>query len=309
MLIVQQSCATLFRLLILACAALAGIAVSACGLSATSVGQAGSTLQVVAAENVWGSIASQVGGARAHVTSVIVNPDADPHSYDATPGDARQIAQAQYVIVNGVGYDPWASKLLAANPVAGRRVFTVGDLFGKHDGDNPHLWYSPRYVDEVVDRIAGDLAAIDPADAAYFHTQGTRYKTVALAGYHRTIAAIRERHSGTRVGATESIFAYLADPLGLRLLTPYSYLKAISDGADPSAADKAEVENEIAAREINVLVFNSQNSTPDVQSLVDKARARGIPVVPITETLTPAGTTVQAWQTAQLRSLLRALGG
>jgi zinc/manganese transport system substrate-binding protein len=297
------------RNLALACAGVAALAASGCGLSSNTAGSAASTVQVVAAENFWGSIAAQIGGSHARVTSIIVNPDSDPHDYDATPADARLIAHASYVIVDGAGYDSWAPKLLAANPVGGRRVLNIGDLFGKREGDNPHMWYSPAYVDKVVDRVSADLAATDPADASYFHAQGARYKAVSLAGYHSAINAIRQRYSGVKVGATESIFSYLADALGLDLITPYSYLKAISEGTDPSAADKAEVQHEIAARDIKVFVFNAQNSTPEVQSLVDMAHAQGIPVVAITETLAPANATFQAWQTAQLRSLLRALGG
>lgn len=282
---------------------------ASCGLSPTPSGIAGSKVQVVAAENFWGSLAAQIGGERAHVTSIISNPDTDPHAYEATPSDARLMARAAYVIVNGAGYDPWATKLLGANPVSGRIVLTIGDLFGKKDGDNPHMWYSPPYVDGVVDRIASDLARIDAAGASYFEQQGTAYRTVALNGYHDTINTIKQKYAGTKIGASESIVSYLADGLGLDLITPYNYLKAISAGTDPSALDKARVESQIANREINVFVFNSQNSTPDVQSLVSQARGRGIPVTTVTETLAPANATFQDWQTGQLKNLLTALGG
>jgi len=281
----------------------------ACGLSNVPAAGSGSRVEVVAAENFWGSIATQVGGDHANVTSLIANPDTDPHAYEATPADARLIATARYVIFNGAGYDPWAPKLIDANPVAGRTVLTVADLLGKKEGDNPHMWYSPSYVDQVVDRIASDLAKIDSANASYYLQQGASYRTVVLKEYHDTINTIKQKYAGTKIGATESIVSYLADGLGLNLITPYTYLKAISEGTDPSAADKAEIENEIATREIKVFVFNSQNSTPDVLSLVDKARAHGIPVVTVTETLSPANRTFQDWQTGQLKKLLAALGG
>jgi zinc/manganese transport system substrate-binding protein len=281
--------------------AAAVLMLTACGLSSTPSGNVTSSkVQVVAAENFWGSIAAQVGGDHAQVTSVIVNPDTDPHDYEATPGDARLIAQAQYVIVNGAGYDAWASKLLSANPAQGRKVLVIADLLGKRDGDNPHFWYSPTYVDQVATRIGQDLGAVD---------QATRYRVGGLKDYHDTLSTIRQRYGGTKIGATESIVSYLADGAGLDLITPYSYLKATSEGADPSAADKAEVESEINNKEIKVFVFNSQNSTPDIQGLVDRAMSRGIPVVTITETLTPAGATFQDWQTSQLKALLQALGG
>ena len=285
------------------------VVLAACGVGTSHVDFGTGKIQVVAAENFWGSIASQVGGSHVQVTSIIVNPDTDPHAYEPTPSDARLIAQAQYVIVNGAGYDAWAPKLLDANPASGRTVLTVGDLFGKKEGDNPHMWYSPSYVDQVVDRMGSDLAKIDSADASAITQQAAQYKSTGLKDYHDTVSAIKAKYSGTRVGATESIAAYLADGTGLNLVTPSSYLKAISEGTDPSAADKAEVQNEIASRSIKVFIFNSQNSTPDIQGLVDKATAQGIPVVKITETLAPATATFQDWQTAQLKDLLHALGG
>jgi len=292
----------------LACA-LTALLLSACGLSQSPTGSFHRDVQVVAAENFWGSIAAQIGGDHATVTSIISNPQTDPHDYDPTPQDARILAQANYVIVNGAGYDAWAAKLLAANPAAARTVLTVGDLVGKKEGDNPHLWYSPAYVEQVIARVAIDLGRYDPADSTYFQQRATVYETVALKDYDDTINAIKTKYAGTKVGASESIFAYLAEGTGLDLISPAGYLNAISEGADPSATDKATVEDQIATRAIKVLVYNSQNSTPEVQGLVNKAKTRGIPVVQITETMVPATATFQEWQTAQLKALLRALGG
>jgi len=289
-------------------ALLAVFVVAACGTTTPSASSGGHKVQVVAAENFWGSIAAQVGGDHANVTSIIANPDTDPHDYEATPSDARLVATADYVIANGVGYDPWVQKLVDANPVAGRKLLVVGDKMSKKDGDNPHLWYSPDYVRRFVDIIGADLGALDPADADYFTQQALYFKGVSLMVYNNKIGIIRDHFVGTKVGASESIFSYLADALNLDLVTPYSYLKAVSEGAEPSAADRAEVEREIMSREIRVFVFNSQNSTPDVQGLVAKARAAGIPVVAITETLTPKGATFQQWQGRQLNDLLQALG-
>ncbi|HEX6548685.1 MAG TPA: zinc ABC transporter substrate-binding protein [Candidatus Dormibacteraeota bacterium] len=264
---------------------------------------------VVAAENFWGSIATQIAGDKACVASIIVNPDTDPHAYEATPNDARLIATAKYFIENGAGYDPWAPKLLNANPVSGRVVLNVGDLNGVQEGGNPHMWYSPTYVDKVIDKITSDLQSIDSADASFFDDQKTQYKTVALKDYLDTIKAIKTKYARTPVGASESIFIYLADALGLNLTTPKEYMKAISEGTDPSPADKAEVQRQIDQKTIKVFVFNSQNTTKDVVALVNDAKAKDIPVPSVTETLTPAYLTFQDWQTKQLKDLQTALGG
>jgi zinc/manganese transport system substrate-binding protein len=282
---------------------LAGLAVGGTGAAAKSSG----TLQVVAAENFWGSIASQLGGDRVEVTSVITSPATDPHAYEPTAADARTIAGARMVIVNGIGYDPWAGKLIAANPVHGRVVLTVGDLVGIKPGGNPHRWYSPTDEQRVIDEIVRDYTKLDPKDGAYFEQQRARYESRGLAQYKRLIATIKRRYHGVPVGASESIFTPLAQALGLRVLTPPSFLKAISEGTEPTAKDKTTIYRQIAGKQIKVWVFNNQNSTPDVQRITDAARKRGIQVATITETLVPVSATFQAWQTRQLQALATAL--
>ncbi|GDY33165.1 metal ABC transporter solute-binding protein, Zn/Mn family [Gandjariella thermophila] len=285
--------------------ALAGCATSAPAPPGDSGG--GTKINVVAAENVWGSIAAQLGGEHANVTSVVNNPDADPHDYEPTPADGRAVASARYVIVNGAGYDGWAPKLVDANPNPNRSVLTVGDLVGVQQGGNPHQWYSPDSVHKVIEAITADYKKLDPADAAYFEAQKQRYESTGLGRYNQLVNEIRTRYAGTPIGASESIVAPLAEGLGLKLLTPAAFLDAISEGADPTAQDKATVDEQIRSRQIKVFVFNSQNSTPDVRTQVDEARAAGIPVATVTETLIPAGATFQDWQTAQLQGVEQAL--
>jgi zinc/manganese transport system substrate-binding protein len=275
--------------------------------SGSSSSGGGKTIEVVAAENFWGSIASQVGGSHVHVTSVIVDPNADPHSYEPTTANARTVADAQYVIYNGAGYDPWMEKLLQANPASGRKALNVGDFNGKHEGDNPHMWYSPDYVTAVANKIRDDLKAIDPGDAPAFDQSAQTFLTTGLKQYHDLIAAIKAKYSGTPVGATESIFSYLAPALGLKLITPYSYLKAVSEGTDISAADEATVEQQITQKQIKVLIYNSQNTPNNIQALINKAKASSIPVATITETLAPATASFQDWQSSQLQGIQNAL--
>jgi zinc/manganese transport system substrate-binding protein len=262
---------------------------------------------VAASINAWGSILAQLGGAHVRETSIITNPDTDPHDYEPTPADGRTIASAALFVENGIGYDPWAAKSLAASPDPNRVVLDVGQLVGVPDGGNPHRWYSPGNVEQVATAITADLKKLDPADAAYFDTQLQNFESTGLGRYHQLINDIKTKYAGTPVGASESIFAPLSDALGLKLLTPPEFLKAISEGTDPSAADKATIDKQISGKQIKVYVFNSQNSTPDVAAQVDAAKKAGIPVAAVTETLSPANASFQDWQSTQLQALQTAL--
>jgi zinc/manganese transport system substrate-binding protein len=298
----------------LAVVAVVAAAVAGCSTSAPASPSPGSSgpssstkITVVAAENFWGSLASQLGGEHATVTSVIDNPDADPHDYEPTPADGRTIASAQYVIVNGIGYDPWAPKLVAANPSDKRTVLTVGDLVGVKEGGNPHRWYSPDDVHKVIAQITADYKKLDPADAAYFDQQKQTFESQTLGKYNSLISEIKSKYAGTPIGASESIVTPLAEGLGLTMLTPESFLDAISEGGDPTAQDKATIDAQIKGKQIKVYVYNSQNSTPDVQAQVDEAKAAGIEVATVTETPAPANVSFQDWQATQLTGIEQAL--
>jgi zinc/manganese transport system substrate-binding protein len=288
-------------------AGLAALAVTATGCADPRVGTIGGKVRVVAAENFWGSIARQLGGAHAQVQSLIVNPAQDPHSYEPTTGDARAMATAQLAIVNGVGYDPWAPKLLAANPVNGRITLTVGTLFGLREGENPHRWYDPADVTRVAQTITADLQRLDPPHRRYFAERLTQLRSRGLAGYHRLIAQIRARYRGVAVGASESIFALQAPALGLDLITPPGFMKAISEGTEVTAQDIVTTERQLAGHRIKVWLYNAQNVTPEIQRLNRAAHAAGIPTVTLTETLSPASDSFQQWQLAQLSRLQAAL--
>ncbi len=289
----------------LATLALLPVALAACG--SLPAAARSSRIQVVAAENFWGSIATQIGGEKADVTSIISSPAADPHTYEPTAADGRALATAQLAIVNGLGYDPWAPRLLNANPVGGRRVINVGKLLRLPSDANPHRWYDPAEVSAVASAIAADLARLDPGDAGYYTHRSARFRTDGLRRYHALIGEIRARFGGTAVGASENIFALLAPALGLRLLTPPGLMRAVGEGTEVTAQDLVSTQRQIADRRIRLWVYNSQNTTPQVTRLTDLARANAIPVATVTETLTPEHASFQAWQTTQLQNLLDAL--
>lgn len=299
------------RLRTLACLLAPLLAVAAllagCGGTGPASSSSAGKLNVVAAEDFWGSIAAQLGGDRVQVTSIVTNPAADPHDYEPTSEDARTMAGAGMAIVNGIGYDEWAAKLLAANPESSRVELTVGDVLGLKDGDNPHQWYSPASVHRVIDRITADYKRADPGNDRYFDQQRSAFETRGLAEYDHLIAGIRARYAGTPVGASESIFEPLAPALGLDLITPKGFMDAVAEGSEPTPADKATTDEQIAGRQLKVWVYNSQNATPDVQRLNDAAKAAGVPVATVTETLTPEGAGFQGWMSRELEGLRAAL--
>jgi zinc/manganese transport system substrate-binding protein len=263
-------------------------------------------LTVVATINAWGSIASQLGGDRVQSTSIITNPDTDPHSYEPSAADARRVADAKVVVENGIGYDSWADKMLASDPNPQLIVVNVGNSVGVAGGGNPHQWYSPDSVIKVANAITAAYKKADPNDSGYFD-QLSQLLNQGLSNYHSVIASIKAKYAGTPVGASESIFSPLSDALGLSLITPPEFLKAISEGTDPSPADKATIDQQIATKAIKVYVLNSQNNNPDVQAQVDAAKKQGIPVTTVTETLSPATASFQDWQSTQLSGLADAL--
>jgi len=297
----------------LTCVALTCVALVLAGCStassAGSVTDPGTSrvLSVVAAENFWGSIAAQLGGNQVKVTSIIDSPDADPHEYEATAADGRAIATADLTLVNGLGYDTWAGKLADANPSSARTMLDVGKLLNAPADANPHRWYNPADVATVARQITADYQRADPADARYFDEQYRAFTDTALADYHATIADIRTRYAGIPVGASESIFAMLSSALGLDLITPPSFLTAISQGAEPTAADKMTIDQQINTNAIKVYVYNTQNATPDIQAQLSAAQSKAIPVATITETMPEGAQSWQQWQTDQLHALRDAL--
>ena len=285
--------------------ALVVLAAAACG-SDVGAGEGSSMIRVVAAENFWGSLVTQLGGSRVSVTSIVTDPNTDPHDYQSSASNARAFATAQYVIVNGAGYDNWADSLLSANQASGRTVFNVANLLGKKEGDNPHFWYSPSSVEQVADRITKDLSTIDSADAGYFTQQRTAFES-ALKPYHDRIAAIKQQFSGRKVAATESIFVYMASALSLDLISPPEFMRAVAEGNDPPADTVTEFQQQLQRKQASVLVYNEQTGTDVTTNLRRIATQQNIPVVGVTETIQPPDTSFQLWMLGELNDLQNAL--
>ena len=272
----------------------------------TSSTSAPAMIQVVAGENFWGSLISQLGGTHTQVLSIVTDPNADPHEYESNSADAQAIANANFVIVNGAGYDDWALKLIAASNTPKQKVLNVADLLGKKQGDNPHFWYSPAYVNETVKAMYSDLVLIDPADTAYYTQQYSALNS-SLGVYNSRISEIKQKFAGTKVASTESIFEYLANATGLDLISPPAFMEAVAEGNDPPAQSVVEFQQQIQSGNVSVLVYNAQTVTPLTQNIKAMAAAKGIPIVAVTETIQPPDVSFQVWMNAELISLQNAL--
>jgi zinc/manganese transport system substrate-binding protein len=268
----------------------------------------GNVLKVVAGENFWGSLVSQIGGKDVSVTTMVTDPNADPHDYEATPSDARAVSDADYVILNGAGYDAWGDKLVSASTNPNRKVLKIADLVGKKEGDNPHLWYQPAYVNAAISKIEQDLIALDPEHTDDYQSNYAALQQ-SLAGYQNAITSIKQQYPATKVAATEDIFVYLTDAAGLTLVTPPAFIQAVGDGNDPPASTVATFENQLKSGEVKVLLYNEQTVTPLTESLKKLAEDKKIPIVGMTETVSPSDAKFQDWMGAQITTLQNALQG
>ncbi|WP_186113810.1 metal ABC transporter solute-binding protein [Burkholderia gladioli] len=262
-------------------------------------------LQVVAAENFYGDVIKQIGGANVSVTSILSNPDQDPHLFEASPKTARALQHANLVVYNGADYDPWMGKLLAASKNATRKTIVVADLVGKKPGDNPHLWYDPATMPAAALAISAALGAADPSHKADYDANLAGF-LASLKPIDAKVAALRARYKGVPVTATEPVFGYMSDAIGLEMRNLRFQLATMND-TEASATDIAAFENDLRKRQVKVLIYNSQAEEPMTKRMLKIAKDASVPTVSVTETQ-PAGKTFQQWMLAQLDALGAALG-
>ena len=253
-------------------------------------------VNVVASTNVWGDITKQIGGDHVNVTSILSDPNADPHQYEADAKTGAAISKAQLVVENGLGYDDFMDKLLTASPNANRAVLNAADIMKISGSDaNPHIWYDIAKIPDVASAIADQLGKLDPADAGAF-TANAKTFTDSLTPL-------------TPVGYTERVPGYLVEAAGLKLATPASFAQSIEDGNDPSVADNSAMDAALTGKTIKVQLYNGQVTSPATDAVKQLAQSSGVPVVGVTETLPPTDKNFQAWQLRQINEITTALGG
>jgi zinc/manganese transport system substrate-binding protein len=282
---------------------LAGLAVLAAGCAAASPG--GPPL-AIGAESQYADVLSQIGGPYVRVRAILNNPNTDPHSFEASPAVAREIAHASLVVMNGLGYDAWLERLLAAAPNPRRRVIDVRRLLRlPADTVNPHLWYDPRTMAAVAAAAARALTALDPAHAQYFRAHARRF-TASLAPWAAAISAFRRDYGSTPVAVTEPVADALLEAAGCRILTPLALQVALMNGTDPAPQDVAAERALLRGRKVKVLLYNRQVTGPLTRSFLELARKQHIPVVGVYETM-PSGYHYQAWMLAEINALRAAV--
>jgi zinc/manganese transport system substrate-binding protein len=265
---------------------------------------AASPVAIVAAENFYGDVAKQIGGTNVKVSSILSNPDQDPHLFEASPSVARSISGARIVVYSGIDYDPWMAKLLSASKSADRKEIVVADLIGKKTGDNPHIWYDPATMLAFAQALTDALVADDPANKDGYEKRLASFQA-SIKPINDKIATLKQRLTGTSVTATEPVFGYMFAALGMQVRNE-SFQLAVMNSTEPSASDVAAFENDLKTHQVKLLVYNSQASDPLAERMEKLAKASKIPVVGANET-EPPGKTYQAWMTGELDAVDKAL--
>lgn len=261
-------------------------------------------IPIVAAENFYGDIVRQIGGEYVKVTSVLNNPDEDPHLFEASPKTARALHHARIVIYNGADYDPWMPKLLNVSKNDKRRIIIVAKLVGKKSGDNPHLWYDPATMSAVARAISSALSEVNPSRKNMYDANLTKFLD-SLKPVNYKIAAMRERYSGLPVTATEPVFGYMSDAIGFTMRNQRFQL-ATMNNTEASASDIVAFERDLRERRVCALIYNSQATDALTKHMLKLAQDSHVPIVSVIETQ-PADKTWQQWMLAQLDILDKVL--
>jgi zinc/manganese transport system substrate-binding protein len=281
---------------------------AACGSSNPSSSSGSGRIAVVAAENFYGNLVAQLGGRFISVTSILSDPQADPHLFEPGTANAAAVAHARLVIDNGLGYDGFMDRLFAAAPSPDRRVVSVADVLGiSGAGANPHIWYDVPRLPEIARAMADGLIAVDPAHRADYERRLSEFDA-SLKPLEDAVASLMANHAGEPVAYTEPVAGYLLQAAGLVVRTPEAFARAIEEGHDPSPQAVAAMEGLLGSGGVRVLIYNAQATSPITDRLREIAGAHGVPIVPVTETL-PPGMSFQQWQLGQVQAIAGALGG
>ena len=276
-----------------------------CGTSAFGSPGAG-VISAIGAESQYTDVLGQIGGQYVQVSSILDNPNTDPHTFESSPDVAREVSRAQLIVQNGLGYDDFMTKIESAAPKRGRRVIVVQHLLGLPDSTpNPHIWYDPKTMPAVAASLGAALAAIQPSHAGYFQANVQKFDA-SLDPWLSAIAAFKARYGGTPVATTEPVADYLLQAMGADNLTPFEFQADIMNGTDPTPQDISLEDSFFSKHMVKVFCYNQQVVDSLTTSIRSKAKKDGVPVVGVYETM-PKGFDYQTWMLAEVMAIQKAV--
>lgn len=253
---------------------------AACGNPTDTKGSASKgTIQVVTSIGQWSALAQQLGGDKVKSQPVINNPNADAHDYEPTTSDIGHIGRADLVIVNGAGYDSWASKAANTNE---HKIVDIAASSGHKSGDNPHLWFSSQARKQAAQAITKAYQELLPEEEQYFSQQHARWQQ-SEQGLSNRLAQVKTKVGGSTYIATESAAYYLAEDIGLTDNTPVGFSQAVANESEPSPADIHSTEQLLLNKKVQLLIFNNQEASGVSNQLVSAAHTAALPVVQVSE--------------------------
>ncbi|TQO20074.1 zinc/manganese transport system substrate-binding protein [Rhodoglobus vestalii] len=325
--------------------AASSLVLAGCATASTPTGDAGDNalIQIVASTDVYGDIASRVGGEFAEVTSIISGSAQDPHSYEATAQDQLTLSKADLVIENGGGYDPFIDSMLDASGDKNVVVVNASEASGlieggeggpddhadeteeehaEEEGDahadeteeehaahiegfNEHVWYSFHGVEKIAAEIAHELGEIDEANAAAYEENYEAF-AAEIAELEERAESMRSLVAGQGAAVTEPVPNYLLEEIGFENMTPSDFSEAVEEGTDVSPAVLQETLSLFDDGSVILLAYNEQTSGPITEQVRTAAQDAGVAVVSLTETL-PDGEDYISWMSGNLDAIEDAL--
>jgi zinc/manganese transport system substrate-binding protein len=281
-------------------------ACSGSGADASNASKGG-VVEAIGAESQYANVLGQIGGRYVHVSSILDNPNTDPHTFESSPSVAEEVSAAQLIVQNGVGYDTFMNKIESASPDPARKVIIVQNVLGLPDSTaNPHLWYDPKTMPATAEVMMHDLSALQPAHTAYFRANLKRFDA-SLSPWFSAIAAFKARYGGTPVATTEPVADYLLEAMGTLDKTPFRFQADIMNGVDPAPEDVSLEDGFFTNHTVKVFCYNQQVVDSLTTSIRLEALKAGIPVVGVYETMPTPGYDYQSWMLAELHAIQRAV--
>jgi len=266
-------------------------------------------IQAIGAENEYANVLSQIGGRYVHVSSILNNPNTDPHTFESSPSLAQEVSAAQLIVQNGVGYDDFMNKIESASSNAGRKVIVVQHLLGLPDSTpNPHLWYAPTTMPKAAKAMEADLSSLQPSHAAYFRANLNKFD-ISLTPWLNAIAAFKAKYAGVAVATTEPVVDYLLQAMGADNLTPFRFQADIMNGVDPAPEDISLENSFFSAHKVKVFCYNEQVVDSLTSSIRLNAQRDGVPVVGVYETMPTPGYDYQSWMLTEVHDIQKAVAG